>query len=40
MLLLLIKNSPTLAHDIQDFIKGYLGFGDFIFRNKNGEPIT
>ena len=33
------KNSPTLAHDIQDFIKGYLGFGDFIFRNKNGEPI-
>lgn len=23
----------------QDFIKGYLGFGDFIFRNKNGEPI-
>lgn len=28
------KNSPTLAHDIQDFIKGYLGFGDFIFRNK------
>lgn len=33
------KNSPTLAHDIKDFIKGYLGFGDFIFRNKNGEPI-
>ena len=33
------KNSPTLAHEIQDFIKGYLGFGDFIFRNKNGEPI-
>lgn len=33
------KNSPTLAHDIQDFIKGYLGFGDFIFRNGKGEAI-
>lgn len=33
------KNSPTLAHDIKDFIKGYLGFGDFIFRNQKGEPI-
>lgn len=33
------KNSPTLAHDIKDFIKNYLGFGDFIFRNQKGEPI-
>ena len=37
------KNSPTLAHDIQDFIKGYLGFGDFIFRtkteNRSTEPL-
>lgn len=33
------KNSPTLAHDIKDFIKSYLGFGDFVFRNKHGEPI-
>lgn len=33
------KNSPTLAHDIQHFIKGYLGFGDFIFRNRKGEAI-
>lgn len=33
------KNSPSLAHDIQDFIKGYLGFGDFIFRNQKGEAI-
>lgn len=33
------KNSPTLAHDIKDFIKGYLGFGDFIFRDKDGKPI-
>ncbi|MEG2277964.1 MAG: PEP/pyruvate-binding domain-containing protein [Odoribacter sp.] len=33
------KNSPTLAHDIQSFIKTYLGFGDFIFRNAKGEAI-
>lgn len=33
------KNSPTLAHDLQEFIKGYLGFGDFIFRNERGEAI-
>lgn len=33
------KNSPTLAHDIQAFIKNYLGFGDFIFRNAKGEEI-
>lgn len=33
------KNSPTLSHDIQDFIKSYLGFGDFVFRNQYGEII-
>lgn len=33
------KNSPTLAHDLQEFIKGYLGFGDFIFRNERGKAI-
>ncbi len=33
------KNSPTLAHDIQGFIKTYLGFGDFVFRNQQGEEI-
>lgn len=33
------KNSPTLALDIKSFIKKYLGFGDFIFRNGNGESI-
>lgn len=33
------KNSPTLALDIKSFIKSYLGFGDFIFRNYKGEPI-
>lgn len=33
------KNSLTLTHDIKTFIKGYLGFGDFIFRNQKGEAI-
>ncbi len=33
------KNSPTLAHDVKEFIKNYLGFGDFVFRNHKGEPI-
>lgn len=33
------KNSPTLAHDIKEFIQQYLGFGDFIFRDSNGAPI-
>lgn len=33
------KNSSTLAHEIQRFIKERLGFGDFIFRNEKGEPI-
>ena len=33
------KNSPTLAHDVKEFIKNYLGFGDFVFRNQKGEPI-
>jgi hypothetical protein len=33
------KNSLTLSLDIKQFIKKRLGFGDFIFRNKLGEPI-
>lgn len=33
------KNSLTLALDIQNFITGRLGFGDFIFRNQAGLPI-
>ena len=33
------KNSPTLALDIHNFITERLGFGDFIFRDKNGQPI-
>ncbi|MDR1415156.1 MAG: pyruvate, phosphate dikinase [Odoribacteraceae bacterium] len=33
------KNSLTLSLDIKQFIKKQLGFGDFIFRDKLGEPI-
>ncbi|MDR0765427.1 MAG: PEP/pyruvate-binding domain-containing protein [Odoribacteraceae bacterium] len=33
------KNSITLSLDIKEFIKKRLGFGDFVFRDKLGEPI-
>lgn len=33
------KNSVTLSHDITRFIKEKLGFGDFIFKDRNGRPI-
>ncbi|MDR0983350.1 MAG: pyruvate, phosphate dikinase [Culturomica sp.] len=33
------KNSVTLSHDIQKYIKDKLGFGDFIFKDKNANPI-
>ena len=33
------KNSKTLLHDLQKFIMKNLGFGDFIFRDKNGDEI-
>lgn len=31
------KNSETLLQDVEDFIISYLGFGDFKFKNKNGD---
>lgn len=34
------KNSDTLTHDIDLFIKSNLGFGDFIFKDQNGNPIA
>jgi len=34
------KNSDTLLHDIRVFMQNYLGFGDFIFRDKNGKRIA
>jgi len=33
------KNSETLISEFKDFITTYLGFGDFIFRNKKGARI-
>ena len=34
------KNSDYLLQDIKEFIKHYLGFGDFIYRNKKGQQIA
>ncbi len=34
------KNSPTLLHGVRDFLRGYLGFGDFIFRTPGGETVA
>ncbi|MBT4575338.1 MAG: hypothetical protein HOB92_02600 [Candidatus Cloacimonetes bacterium] len=33
------KNSKTLLHDLQKFILGNLGFGDFIFRDQDGNEL-
>ncbi len=33
------KNSDTLLNDLKNFLIYYLGFGDFVFRNSEGEPI-
>lgn len=33
------KNSDTLLQDFQNFIVHYLGFGDFIFRDRKGKEI-
>ncbi|GAB4292525.1 MAG: PEP/pyruvate-binding domain-containing protein [Marinilabiliales bacterium] len=34
------KNSETLAQDVRSFISYYLGFGNFIYRNKKGQQIA
>jgi hypothetical protein len=34
------KNSDSLLHDFKHFIIHYLGFGDFVFRDKNGKQIA
>ncbi|HNQ67768.1 MAG TPA: PEP/pyruvate-binding domain-containing protein [Bacteroidales bacterium] len=34
------KNSETLAHDIKSFIRHYLGFGNFIYRDSGGKQLT
>jgi len=34
------KNSETLLNDLKKFLVQYLGFGDFIFRDKEGNTIA
>ncbi len=34
------KNSETLLNDLKNFLTFYLGFGDFIFRDKEGKQIA
>jgi DNA-binding NarL/FixJ family response regulator len=34
------KRSPTLLHDVQRFLREHLGFGDFQFRDPDGESIA
>lgn len=33
----LLKGSPRLLHDLREFMRQYFSFGDFIFRNPDGE---
>jgi len=35
----LYKDSTSLLHDLQKFIKNNLGFGDFIFKDENGVVL-
>ncbi len=34
------KGSPTLLHEVQRFLRNYLGFGDFVFRMPSGEVMA
>lgn len=34
------KNSETLLNDLSHYLTSYLGFGDFIFRDKEGNKIA
>ncbi|MBN1768691.1 MAG: hypothetical protein JXR50_04995 [Prolixibacteraceae bacterium] len=34
------KNSETLINDLKQFLKSYLGFGPFVFRNARDEKIA
>jgi len=34
------KNSETLLNDLKKYLNYYLGFGDFIFRDKKGKQIA
>ena len=34
------KNSDSLMQDLKNFISNYLGFGDFVFKNAIGQPVS
>ena len=36
----LLKGSPTLLHDLRDFMLDNFGFGDFVFQLSNGKEIA
>ena len=38
--LFIYKNSETLYYDFQDFITNYLGFGDFVFKDRDENEIA
>ncbi len=35
----LLKDSPTLLHELQRFTYEHFGFGDFVFRTENGKEV-
>ena len=35
----LLKDSPTLLHELQQFMVEHFGFGDFVFRRPNGAVV-
>src|SRR5262249_10390744 len=36
----LLKDSPTLLHDLRQFMVDHFGFGDFIFRTPDGSEVA
>ncbi len=36
----LLKNSPMLMHELRDFMKKYLSFGDFVFSMPDGTEVA
>ncbi|HTI37178.1 MAG TPA: PEP/pyruvate-binding domain-containing protein [Vicinamibacterales bacterium] len=36
----LLKDSPTLLHDLRRFIVDHFGFGDFVFRRPDGTEVA
>jgi DNA-binding NarL/FixJ family response regulator len=34
------KRSPTLLREVREFMRSYLGFGDFVFRRPDGTVVT